>query len=134
MQVYLGKWQETDVAVKVLLELEHLAPTAAVQPQDPATLNAWTDSPPSSTPAQTGDKSQGTVQGLQGVTDARTSARGQSRADDGNRTEAAIKALEREVWACTYLCLTMLHHHRSLEALFALLTEAGAFLPHISSQ
>lgn len=37
VQVYLGRWQQTDVAVKVL----NLSTHRSVVPQDPSTLKAW---------------------------------------------------------------------------------------------
>ena len=41
-QVYLGRWQQTDVAIKVLSKvMQNLAPTNGMKPQDPATLQAW---------------------------------------------------------------------------------------------
>ena len=95
--MYLGKWQETDVAVKVLLEMQHLAPSTQVQPQDPATLEPWTDSPETATtrPPQVGDEA--TVQGLRGVTDTEGSQGGESQAEGGCEATAAIRTLEREV-------------------------------------
>ena len=41
LQVYLGKWQETDVAIKVLTEIQNLSPQGGIHPQDPATLQPW---------------------------------------------------------------------------------------------
>ena len=98
MQVYLGKWQETDVAVKVLLDMQHLAPNSQVQPQDPATLEPWKDSPQANMPSaeQQGDGKL-TAQGLQGITDVEGSDDCQSQAEEGGAGEAAIKTLEREV-------------------------------------
>ena len=108
MQVYLGKWQETDVAVKVLLEMQHLAPSNQVQPQDPATLEPWTDSPenPTMHPPKVGDEV--TVQGLRGVTDVDGSEGGQSEAEGGQEATAAIKTLEREVRSGLH---TIIHAH-----------------------
>ena len=100
--MYLGKWQETDVAVKVLIEKQDLAPNNEVQPQDPATLEPWTGSADDNHPQQGGEKRR-TANGLIGLTDAHASPAGQStlagssdpesrRADTG-----AMKTLEREV-------------------------------------
>ena len=67
LQVYLGKWQETDVAIKVLTEVQNLsASQEAVCPQDPATLHSWRgDGPP---PLQGGNKST-RVAGLKVISD-----------------------------------------------------------------
>ncbi len=97
--MYLGKWQETDVAVKVLIELQHLAPDSEVQPQDPATLEPWEDSQESNHPQQGGEKKTA-AGGLIGVTDAD----GQSTVGGGSdpvlnkEASQAMKTLEREVW------------------------------------
>ncbi len=37
-QVYLAKWQETDVAVKVITQMQNLSPFQGLHPQDPATM------------------------------------------------------------------------------------------------
>lgn len=53
-QVYLGKWQETDVAVKVLTEMQNLSSYEGVHPQDPSHMGTWDgDGPP---PRQGGEK------------------------------------------------------------------------------
>ncbi|KAL0038253.1 hypothetical protein WJX79_010194 [Trebouxia sp. C0005] len=53
-QVYLGKWQETDVAVKVLTEMQNLSSHEGVHPQDPSNMDTWEgDGPP---PRQGGEK------------------------------------------------------------------------------
>ena len=38
LQVYLAKWQETDVAVKVITQMQNLSPFQGLHPQDPATM------------------------------------------------------------------------------------------------
>ncbi|KAL0046815.1 hypothetical protein WJX82_010624 [Trebouxia sp. C0006] len=38
-QVYLAKWQETDVAVKVITQMQNLSPFQGLHPQDPATMD-----------------------------------------------------------------------------------------------
>lgn len=54
VQVYLGKWQETDVAVKVLTEMQNLSSHEGVHPQDPSNMDTWEgDGPP---PRQGGEK------------------------------------------------------------------------------
>ena len=66
LQVYLGKWQETDVAIKVLTEIQSLCSGEGVQPQDPATLHSWKgDGPP---PRQGGNKANH-AGGLKVITD-----------------------------------------------------------------
>ena len=42
--MYLGRWQETDVAIKVLIEMQHFASNSEVQPQDAANLKPGFDS------------------------------------------------------------------------------------------
>ncbi len=37
-QVYLAKWQETDVAVKVITQMQNLSRFQGLHPQDPATM------------------------------------------------------------------------------------------------
>ena len=96
MQVYLGKWQQTDVAVKVLMDMQHLAPSSQVQPQDPATLQPWKDSPQPNAPEQQ-EEDRVTVQGLQGVTGTDGSMDGQSQAEESNEATAAFRTMEREV-------------------------------------
>jgi len=39
VQVYLAKWQETDVAVKVITQMQNLSPFQGLHPQDPATMD-----------------------------------------------------------------------------------------------
>ena len=41
LQVYLAKWQETDVAVKVITQMQNLSSVQGVHPQDPVTMSAW---------------------------------------------------------------------------------------------
>ena len=96
MQVYLGKWQQTDVAVKVLMDMQHLAPSSQVQPQDPATLQPWRDSPQPNVPEQE-EEDRVTVQGLQGLTDMDGSMGCQTQAEGSREAMAAIRTLEREV-------------------------------------
>lgn len=36
--MYLAKWQETDVAVKVITQMQNLSPLQGVHPQDPSTM------------------------------------------------------------------------------------------------
>lgn len=111
IQVYLGKWQETDVAVKVLIEMQHLAPNSEVQPQDPATLEPWKDSEEDNHPQQGGEKSK-TAGGLRGITDPNASLTGESTLDVGSgpaltpEAQTAIKTLEREVQCmlCKHCC------------------------------
>lgn len=38
-QVYLAKWQETDVAVKVITQMQNLSPMQGTHPQDPETMH-----------------------------------------------------------------------------------------------
>ena len=38
VQVYLARWQETDVAVKVISKMQNLSPKEGVHPQDPDTM------------------------------------------------------------------------------------------------
>lgn len=103
LQVYLGKWQETDVAVKVLQDMQHLAPSHPVQPQDPASLKDWSNRPQTSGPPPTAKgpeqekDEQVTVQGLQGVTDMDGSIGVESQAEETPQAVAAMKTLEREV-------------------------------------
>ena len=99
MQVYLGKWQETDVAVKVLLDMQHLARSSQVQPQDPAALQAWKDWPQPNVPEQE-EQDRVSVQGLQGVTDMDGSA------EESNEAAAVIRTMEREVCFLSLLWLT----------------------------
>ncbi|KAL0041949.1 hypothetical protein WJX79_010123 [Trebouxia sp. C0005] len=93
--VYLGKWQETDVAVKVLIEMQHLAPDNEVQPQDPATLEPWINSEEDNHPSQGGTHQKKAANGLIGLT-ASTLARNSDPVLNKEETQA-IKTLEREV-------------------------------------
>ena len=101
-QVYLGKWQETDVAVKVLIEMQQLAPNSEVQPQDPATLEPWKGNVGGHQTEQ-GGKKRGTAGGLIGITAADASLTGFSTVDTTQdmdpepEGQTAIKTLEREV-------------------------------------
>lgn len=88
MQVYLGRWQQTDVAVKVLTEMQNLAGKDEVTPQDPATCHAWDDSE-ESCPQQGGNK-RTHAKGLLGVND---SISGQELSPSSK----ALATLEREV-------------------------------------
>ena len=99
LQVYLGKWQETDVAVKVLIEMQHLAPDNEVQPQDPATLEPWINSEEDNHPSQGGTHQKKAANGLIGLT-ASTLARNSDPVLNKEETQA-IKTLEREVTALT---------------------------------
>ena len=99
MQVYLGKWQETDVAVKVLIEMQHLAPDNEVQPQDPATLEPWINSEEDNHPAQGGTDQKKAANGLIGLT-ASTLAGNSDPVLNKEETQA-IKTLEREVMVLT---------------------------------
>ena len=54
VQVYLGKWQETDVAVKVLTEMQNLSCYEGVHPQDPSNMETWEGNGPP--PRQGGEK------------------------------------------------------------------------------
>ena len=97
LQVYLGKWQETDVAVKVLLEMQHLAPTPEVLPQDPDTLQPWTDNSDATLPASDSSPNM-TAQGLPGITNADGAADClHPDAKNSEEATAAIRTLEREV-------------------------------------
>ena len=102
VQVYLGKWQETDVAVKVLIEMQHLAPTSSVQPQDPATLEPWTDRPDPNTMPAVSEDAKVHAEGLAGITDADAAEDGQVQAEVGPESTAAMRTLEREV--CLLFC------------------------------
>ncbi|DBA83679.1 TPA: hypothetical protein ACH3X1_006228 [Trebouxia sp. C0004] len=93
--VYLGKWQETDVAVKVLIEMQHLAPDSKVQPQDPATLEPWINSEEDNHPSQGGIDQKKAANGLIGLT-ASTLAGNSDPVLNKEETQA-IKTLEREV-------------------------------------
>jgi len=99
LQVYLGKWQETDVAVKVLIEMQHLAPDNEVQPQDPATLEPWINSEEDNHPAQGGTDQKKAANGLIGLT-ASTLAGNSDPVLNKEETQA-IKTLEREVMVLT---------------------------------
>ena len=96
--MYLGRWQETDVAIKVLTEMKHLAKNDEVQPQDPATLEPWVDSEKDNHPQQGGENKK-VAKGLVGVTDA------DADVEEGRSTvasldkpvTAAMRTLEREV-------------------------------------
>ena len=92
MQVYLGRWQQTDVAVKVLTEMQNLASKDSVTPQDPATLQPWeTEDSDDKCPQQGGEK-RTHAKGLIGVTS--------SNSGDGSpapQSNATITTLEREV-------------------------------------
>ena len=89
------------MAIKVLIEMQHLAPNSEVQPQDPATLQPWTESSDDNHPQQGGEKKK-VAKGLIGVTDA------DAAVDDGQPTvdsldkpaTAAMRTLEREVGVC----------------------------------
>ena len=100
--MYLGKWQETDVAVKVLIEQQDLAPNNEVQPQDPATLEPWTGSADDNHPQQGGEKRKA-ANGLIGLTGAGVSPYGELTLagscdpDSVREKTQAIKTLEREV-------------------------------------
>ena len=41
LQVYLARWQETDVAVKVITQMQNLSFVQGVHPQDPVTMSTW---------------------------------------------------------------------------------------------
>ena len=84
------------MAVKVLLDMQHLASSSQVQPQDPATLQPWKDSPQPHVPEQE-EEDRVTVQGLQGVTGMEGSMGGQSQPEESNEAARAIRTLEREV-------------------------------------
>ncbi len=99
LQVYLGKWQETDVAVKVLIEMQHLAADNEVQPQDPATLEPWLNSGEDNHPSQGGTDQKKAANGLLGLT-ASTLA-GDSDLVLNKEETQAIKTLEREVRVLT---------------------------------
>ncbi len=99
LQVYLGKWQETDVAVKVLIEMQHLAPDNEVQPQDPATLEPWINIEEDNHPLQGGTHQKKTANGLLGLT-ASTLAGNSDPVLNKEETQA-IKTLEREVTVLT---------------------------------
>ncbi len=99
LQVYLGKWQETDVAVKVLIEMQHLAPDNEVQPQDPATLEPWVNSEEDNPPSQGGTHQKKAANGLLGLT-ASTLAGNSDPVLNKEETQA-IKTLEREVSVLT---------------------------------
>jgi hypothetical protein len=43
-QVYLAKWQETDVAVKVITQMQNLSRFQGLHPQDPATMELQSQS------------------------------------------------------------------------------------------
>ena len=108
MQVYLGKWQETDVAVKVLTEIQNLAPHEGVHPQDPLDMGIWQgDDPP---PWQGGDKAT-KVGGLKVIGDSGADSHGWGSDDDDSgigvdsgvvpseERQEALRTLEREVCA-----------------------------------
>ena len=93
MQVYLGRWQQTDVAVKVLTEMQNLASKDSVTPQDPATLQAWETEDSDETVPQQGGEKRTHAKGLVGVTSS-SSGDGSPAAPNVN---SAITTLEREV-------------------------------------
>ncbi len=99
LQVYLGKWQETDVAVKVLIEMQHLAPDNEVQPQDPATLEPWINSEEDNHPSQGGAQQKKAANGLIGL--AASTLAGNSDPVLNKEETQAIKTLEREVVVLT---------------------------------
>lgn len=87
--MYLGRWQQTDVAIKVLTEMQNLASKDEVTPQDPATLQPWEESD-DECPQQQGGEKRTHAKGLIGVT---------TSSSDGSQVKAdsTITTLEREV-------------------------------------
>ncbi len=116
VQVYLGKWQETDVAVKVLTEMQNLSCCEGVHPQDPSNMETWEGNGPP--PCQGGVKA--TKAGGLKLTDS--DSHGWGSDDDGvssigadsevvpsEERQEALRTLEREVCAsCKLLCLALL--------------------------
>ena len=108
VQVYLGKWQETDVAVKVLAEMQNLSSQEGVHPQDPATLKSWRVSNGGPKARQGGNKAT-RVAGLKVIEDDSDSHGWGSDDDDSSivadsqplmqseENQEALKTLEREV-------------------------------------
>lgn len=88
-QVYLGRWQQTDVAIKVLTEMQNLASKDEVTPQDPATLQPWEESD-DDCPQQQGGEKRTYAKGLIGVS---------TSSSDGAtvKADSTITTLEREV-------------------------------------
>lgn len=126
--MYLGKWQETDVAVKVLIEMQHLAPDNEVQPQDPATLEPWMNSEEDNPPSQGGTQKKKAANGLLGLTAS-------TLADDSdavlNKEETqAIKTLEREVTVLTDTATCCAQTHM----LAMQLVQAAEQLVHVASR
>ena len=112
VQVYLGKWQETDVAVKVLTEIQNLTTHEGVHPQDPLDMGIWKGEDPP--PRQGGNKAT-KVGGLRVIEDGGADSHGWGSDDDDSgigvdsgfgvdcemvpseERQEALRTLEREV-------------------------------------
>ena len=112
VQVYLGKWQETDVAVKVLTEMQNLSSHEGVHPQDPSNMETWEGNGP---PARQGGEKATKAAGLK-LTDSDAHGWGTDDDDDGvssigadsevvpsEERQEALRTLEREVCATCFV-------------------------------
>jgi len=105
VQVYLGKWQETDVAVKMLTEMQNLSSYEGVHPQDPSNMETWEGNGPP--PRQGGEKATKAA-GLKvtdsdshgwGSDDDVSSIGADSEVVPSEERQEALRTLEREVCA-----------------------------------
>ena len=124
VQVYLGKWQETDVAVKVLTEMPNLSSYEGVHPQDPSNMETWEGNGP---PPRQGGENATKASGLKLVDsdshgwgsddDDMSSIGADSKVVPSEERQEALRTLEREVRAsCAvlpYLVHSCLLLHRS---------------------
>lgn len=105
VQVYLGKWQETDVAVKVLTEMQNLSSYEGVHPQDPSNMETWEGNGP---PPRQGGVKANKAGGLKltdsdshgwGSDDDVSSIGADSEVVPSEEKQEALRNLEREVCA-----------------------------------
>ncbi|DBB01412.1 TPA: hypothetical protein ACH3X1_000077 [Trebouxia sp. C0004] len=100
-QVYLGKWQETDVAVKVLTEMQNLSSFEGVHPQDPSNMETWEAHGPR--PRQGGEKTTkgagltGSDSHGWGSDDDASSIGADPEVVPSEERQEALRTLEREV-------------------------------------
>lgn len=106
VQVYLGKWQETDVAVKVLTEMQNLSSYEGVHPQDPSNMETWEGNGPP--PCQGGVKAtkagglklvDSDSHGWGSDDDDVSSIGADSEVVPSEERQEALRTLEREVCA-----------------------------------
>ena len=112
LQVYLGKWQETDVAVKVLTEMQNLSSHEGVHPQDPSDMGSWRGGGPP--PCQGGNKANHAA-GLRVIngdsdshgwgSDDGSSIGADSEVVPSEERQEALRTLEREV--CPSSCCSI---------------------------